>query len=100
MPKEPIDGDTTDEARLERLATDEDLDELPSPEEERNNDFWCDEEDDIYGPDGDIVYSRYYEAQKVDRTCGYCKRVFRGMPDHGVCDSCADRIERGEDLYY
>lgn len=54
----------------------------------------------IYGPDGEVVYDPWYESQKVDRQCEACGRKFRGMPDHGFCDSCADKRERGEDLYY
>lgn len=56
---------------------------------------WGDDEEDVYGPDGEVVYSPWFERQKIDRVCEACGRGFRGMPDHGFCDPCADVRERG-----
>ena len=51
----------------------------------------------IYGPDGETLYDPWFERQKVQRTCSYCGSGFMGMPSHGVCDRCADILERGGD---
>lgn len=69
-----------------------DLEEFEDDEPEFDND------EDIYGPDGEVVYSPWYERMKVDRKCQGCGVHFKGMPDHGYCDRCADKIERGEDI--
>jgi len=42
-------------------------------------------------------------ANQVEYTCQACSRKFTGHEARGplgYCDTCADRIERGEDLYY
>lgn len=56
------------------------------------------DDEPVYGPDGETLYDPWFEKQKVDRTCEGCGRGFRGMPDHGFCDSCADARERGWDI--
>jgi len=84
------------------------LDSLGDPELEEEEETWdeededeiWDEEDEIYDSEGNVVWSRYYEGQFVDRVCQAqgCGRKFRGMSDHGYCSSCADKIERGWDI--
>jgi len=54
-----------------------------------------DEDREIYDDSGELVYADYYHGQFVDRVCQKCGSHFRGMPDHGHCDPCADAIERG-----
>ena len=71
----------------------DEMNEDASDEEEEEHPD--DEMDDIYGPDGEVIYSPWYEAQKVERKCQGCCSIFMGMPDHGYCDRCADIIERG-----
>lgn len=75
-----------------------DDEDIVEEEEEVEDESWYDEQEDVYGPDGEVVYSPYYESLKVDRKCEGCGRHFRGMPDHGFCDSCADIRERGGEL--
>ena len=50
--------------------------------------------------DDNLAYARMLNRQGVERECQYCKTKFLGMPDHGVCNSCADAVERGEDMEY
>jgi hypothetical protein len=45
--------------------------------------------------DGEIGYARFLRAHGVDRECRRCGAAFRGMPDHGYCNACADTIEAG-----
>jgi hypothetical protein len=53
------------------------------------------EDDEIYDRDGNVVWSRHYEGAFVNRVCQGCDSTFKGMPDHGFCNSCADIRERG-----
>ncbi len=52
------------------------------------------------GDDGEAYHQLWLARNGVERTCFYCKCVFLGMPDHGVCPSCADKVEAGYDLDY
>ena len=61
------------------------------------DEFW-DDEDEVTDNDGNVVWSRHYEGQFVDRKCQGCGCTFQGMPDHGYCNSCADKRERGWDF--
>ncbi len=76
-----------------------------APEDDSMNDETFEEDEgyvepeEIYDAEGNLVWAEYYDGQFVDRTCTYCKSTFRGMPDHSVCNPCADRLERGEDMY-
>mgnify|MGYP006921433435 CR=1 FL=1 len=47
---------------------------------------------------GDEAYGVLLRIQGRDCKCSYCGTRFRGMPDHTVCNSCADKLERGMDL--
>jgi hypothetical protein len=47
---------------------------------------------------GGRSYQVLLKYRGVKRTCCYCKTVFVGMPDHGVCPRCADKLEQGYDL--
>ncbi len=62
-------------------------------DDEDDDDF--DEPEELYDPEGNVVWSASYEGQFVERTCVGCSEKFRGMPDHGYCNSCADIRERG-----
>lgn len=66
--------------------------------------FRCDDDEDPdydeYDMDSDEGFNRWFEDQKVERTCQACKNKFMGMPDHGFCDPCADKREQGWDLEY
>lgn len=48
--------------------------------------------------DRDLSYARLLQQSGVEKKCCYCGCSFVGMPDHGVCSSCADKIEQGWDL--
>lgn len=83
------------------FETESEADDEEDEDEDADPDYWCDEEDeDVYDEYGNTVYSPYMESLKVDRVCSHCRTHFRGMPDHGYCDRCADRRERGEDFEY
>ena len=66
------------------------------------------DEDDYYSEDPDFLdyddndrelsYARLLHRQGVTCVCEYCRTEFLGMPDHGVCPSCADKLEAGWDL--
>ena len=45
--------------------------------------------------DGEIGYAWLLQARGMDLQCGRCGATFRGMPNHGFCDPCADAIEAG-----
>jgi hypothetical protein len=44
----------------------------------------------------------YHESvnRSVEKTCQGCGRTVRILPDYAYCNSCADKIERGEDIGY
>ena len=55
--------------------------------------------DDYYDDsDREMSYARLLNAQGMNKTCYYCGDTFLGMPDHGVCNGCADKLEQGWDL--
>lgn len=57
-----------------------------------------DEPDELYDREGNVVWSKHYEGQFVDRVCDGCNSPFRGLPSYGYCNSCADIRERGGEL--
>jgi hypothetical protein len=62
-------------------------------------DYDYDDEDTLgYDCDDDRSYQRLLAREGVERQCCYCDATFIGMPDHGVCNSCADKLEQGWDL--
>lgn len=64
-----------------------------------DDDLFFDDMDDYYDDnDREWSYQRLLARQGVDCTCEYCGTRFVGMPDHGVCNRCADAIERGFDI--
>lgn len=72
------------------------------PNCEYGDDTYDDELDDMDFDDNDreLSYARLLHRQGVECTCEYCKTKFIGMPSHGVCNSCADTLERGGDPQY
>lgn len=40
------------------------------------------------------------QRESVDKECQGCGRHVRIRPDYAYCNSCAERIERGEDICY
>lgn len=62
-----------------------------------DDDFEDDDELELFEDyeDGEIGYVRFLQAHGVERTCARCGTPFRGMPDHGHCNACADAIEAG-----
>lgn len=45
--------------------------------------------------DSPIGHARFLFRHGEEKTCERCGAGFRGMPDHGFCDTCADAIEAG-----
>jgi hypothetical protein len=56
------------------------------------------DDDNFDDNDRELSYARLLQRSGVECQCDYCGRKFTGMPDHGVCSSCADKIEAGWDL--
>ena len=55
--------------------------------------------------DPDEEFNAWWNDPKnqVEHTCQACERKFKGHESRGplaFCETCADKIERGEDLYY
>lgn len=62
--------------------------------------------DDNYGEwhnaDDPSVQRFYQDVQERSRVkrCSICGRKVRLLPHYDKCDSCCNRLERGDDLYY
>jgi len=56
---------------------------------------WGDESDD---PEERETFRRHVERSSVEKKCQGCGRMVRIMPQYAYCDSCATKIERGEDV--
>jgi len=54
---------------------------------------WADMDD----PDMQEFYDRVAQ-ESVEKTCEGCQRKVKLLPQYAYCDSCATKIERGEDL--
>jgi rRNA maturation endonuclease Nob1 len=46
----------------------------------------------------DIDWYHKVQRESVEKVCEGCGRTVRLRPQYGICDSCADRLERGGDL--
>jgi hypothetical protein len=46
----------------------------------------------------DIEFYHEMQRQSVRKKCQGCGRMVRIKPEYGYCNSCAERIERGEDF--
>ena len=63
--------------------------------------------DDNYGfydmdddPEETMAFYRQVQRESVEKECVICGRTVKLMPDYDKCNSCTERLERGEDLYY
>jgi hypothetical protein len=45
----------------------------------------------------DIAFYRKVQKESRLKTCRGCNRKVRLRPDYAICNSCADRAERGMD---
>ena len=43
----------------------------------------------------DIDFYHQMQAENVEKECADCGRTVMLRPDYAICNSCADRIERG-----
>ena len=57
---------------------------------------WWDEMDD---PDN-VEFYHQVQRENVEKVCQGCGCTVRLRPDYIYCNSCADILERGGDLYY
>jgi rRNA maturation endonuclease Nob1 len=46
----------------------------------------------------DIEFYHQVQKESVWKTCQGCGRRVKLRPDYGICNSCADKAERGWDL--
>ena len=53
---------------------------------------------DMADDGGERYHAMWLTRYGVERVCMYCETTFLGMPDHGVCPRCADKIEAGWDM--
>ena len=56
---------------------------------------WEDESDD---PEEREAFRRHVEQISTEKQCRGCGHMVRIMPHYAYCNSCATKIERGEDL--
>lgn len=56
--------------------------------------------DDMDGPDGEDNREFFKQVQResVVKKCRGCGRKVRLRPDYDLCNSCAEKLERGGDL--
>lgn len=47
----------------------------------------------------DVEFYRQVQAESVWKECSCCGRKVKLRPDYGICNSCADILERGGDPY-
>jgi hypothetical protein len=45
----------------------------------------------------DVKFYKQVQRESRMKTCKSCGRQVRLRPDYAICNSCADRIERGGD---
>lgn len=65
-------------------------------DEDFDSDFY---DDDPYDDnDRELSYARLLNRSGVECRCEKCGTTFTGMPGHGVCSPCADKIEMGFDF--
>lgn len=61
--------------------------------------------DDNYGwwdmddPDA-VEFYKQTQKESVRKKCSGCGRMVKIRPEYVLCNSCADKVERGQDLYY
>jgi rRNA maturation endonuclease Nob1 len=47
----------------------------------------------------DVEFYKQVQRESVWKKCQGCGRKVKLRPDYGICNSCAERLERGQDLY-
>ena len=47
----------------------------------------------------DIEFYHRVQNESVEKVCECCGRTVRLRPDYGICNSCAEILERGGDPY-
>lgn len=55
--------------------------------------------DNMDDPDNQEFY-RHVQRTNVRKKCGGCGQMVKIQPQYAYCNSCADRLERGGDLFY
>lgn len=48
----------------------------------------------------DLEFYHQVQRENVTKTCKGCGRRVKLRPDYAICNSCADKVERGYDLEY
>jgi hypothetical protein len=46
----------------------------------------------------DVDFYFQVQAESVEKTCTGCGRKVKLRPDYAICNSCADKLERGQDI--
>jgi Zn finger protein HypA/HybF involved in hydrogenase expression len=47
----------------------------------------------------DVEFYREIQETNVEKKCEGCGRMVRIQPQYAYCNSCADKRERGEEIY-
>ena len=47
----------------------------------------------------DIDFYHRVQAESVEKECDACGQTVRLRPDYAICNSCADKLEAGFDIY-
>ena len=47
----------------------------------------------------DLDFYRQVQKENVEKECQGCGRIVKIRPDYAYCNNCADKLERGGDLY-
>ena len=47
----------------------------------------------------DLEFYHRVQQESVEKVCECCGRTVRLRPDYGICNSCAEILERGGDPY-
>lgn len=50
--------------------------------------------------DSDVEFYHQVQAESVEKICTGCHRRVKLRPDYSICNSCAEKLERGGDLEY
>lgn len=48
----------------------------------------------------DVAFYHQMQRKSVRKKCQGCGRSVKISPDYAICNSCADKLERGGDLEY
>ena len=50
--------------------------------------------------ESDVEFYQDVQRRSVLKKCEGCGNKVRLLPDYGYCNSCAEKLERGQDLEY